>query len=1231
MSEETTVHYFLPAVRYGLAGQIGLQAASAHRASVDVSLTVDGKAVGHATSTVEVVTKKVSLYGPGDVLGFDGARIVARTDPKPDVGDFEPNYFPCVEFVDADFPWRFTADEFSGNRLDPWIALVVLARQSKGEVEQEFAEVRPRSADLPRCIKVLNAKSLPSLGDAWRWAHVRVTAKSGLSMADVEKLLLDRPGQAVSVLHCPRRLAPGVQYSAFVVPAFKLGLEAALGRTLGKETGATQPAWERNEGEIELPYYFRWDFGTGMLGDFERLVRLLEPRELTQLGKRPIDCSDPGFGLAGVNRPDVESVAEKGLLEMEGALQSLDTEYTPWGYDAPPEGPAAPNDHQPPNAFQTDLARLLNRPNTEDPAGDSSDVVHTVDAGSPIQVADITWEYMLLQNELVVRWGANPSAFCEFKYGRSGQGLQPAMTAGHSATVKRLVSEQEYRFEIVAGEARTTGTFRVVLPQVVPPVYGRWHFGKLKTSSNEPDKKLIVDPKSVPSWLEELNLDLRHRAAAGMGAEVVRKNQEPLMASAWEQLGEVERANDILRRAQLGRDSSLALHKRLGHMRAEDFLRVTRAAQRVVFFDEAISPLEERAEKLKTATAYLAAHTRVPTAALDPAFRRIASPRRAIRTRQLRKISLGYDSSRGGTAWPESMVQRLLEGFLEPAGPVRKPLGLSSIGAVSKEFISRSSLPESDPSAAGRDRRRGSQRDDIRGKAFDETAIDGGLIGEILKDKELFEGLEGPAKEVFEGITTAKLGAAVVGVFGGWLDQTEKVLQAPTKDTKFLDELKTQVRAQLHPAVTIVERTKSRFRWAGVVQQHFNVDARRDPLDPILWAPEFDYPMYEPLLDLGHAALLPGVEKIPQNTIGVLKANRRFVEAYLTGCNHEFAGELLWRGYPTDQRGTYFRQFWDVSEHRRSSSEEKAVLSSELRRRGYSGLDQMPPAERLFILASDLRATTNALSDISSTETSDEAKRLMELLHAIDSSGADALAGLTGWESWLEPVVRWVLIENGLADKWRDIRPLTQWPVDHRLGNNGRAVEGGLILVIRGDLLKRYPSALIYAVDEVEEQDGQQQKKVPGLKEFLPDGRDVPDRIYPIFRASMPPDLMFFGFPFSERDARGETQEAAKYFVMEQAPGEPRHGLDESDVPQSSVSTSDDLTWGSFGFGSSGQSKVGEYLDDPGPASAFSILYSPKPLLGFWSKGTSAHRARYTWQKPVRIVVDAKQLLPRKR
>ena len=45
-----------------------------------------------------------------------------------------------------------------------------------------------------------------------------------------------------------------------------------------------------------------------------------------------------------------------------------------------------------------------------------------------------------------------------------------------------------------------------------------------------------------------------------------------------------------------------------------------------------------------------------------------------------------------------------------------------------------------------------------------------------------------------------------------------------------------------------------------------------------------------------------------------METNQRFIEAYMVGLNYEFARKLLWREYPTDQRGSYFRQFWSVGD-----------------------------------------------------------------------------------------------------------------------------------------------------------------------------------------------------------------------------------------------------------------------------------------------------------------------------
>ncbi|MCL4258882.1 MAG: hypothetical protein KJZ53_10200, partial [Anaerolineales bacterium] len=55
-----------------------------------------------------------------------------------------------------------------------------------------------------------------------------------------------------------------------------------------------------------------------------------------------------------------------------------------------------------------------------------------------------------------------------------------------------------------------------------------------------------------------------------------------------------------------------------------------------------------------------------------------------------------------------------------------------------------------------------------------------------------------------------------------------------------------------------------------------------------------------------------GLEHVPPNTIAGLVTNPRFIEAFMVGLNHEMSRELLWRGFPTDQRGSYFRQFWET-------------------------------------------------------------------------------------------------------------------------------------------------------------------------------------------------------------------------------------------------------------------------------------------------------------------------------
>src|SRR2546423_3163266 len=71
----------------------------------------------------------------------------------------------------------------------------------------------------------------------------------------------------------------------------------------------------------------------------------------------------------------------------------------------------------------------------------------------------------------------------------------------------------------------------------------------------------------------------------------------------------------------------------------------------------------------------------------------------------------------------------------------------------------------------------------------------------------------------------------------------------------------------------------------------------------------------EPLKNLSSELLLPNINFIPPNSITLLETNQKFIEAYMVGLNHEFAREILWREYPSTLRGSYFRQFWDITSY----------------------------------------------------------------------------------------------------------------------------------------------------------------------------------------------------------------------------------------------------------------------------------------------------------------------------
>src|SRR5262249_53719121 len=130
------------------------------------------------------------------------------------------------------------------------------------------------------------------------------------------------PNLALSRIICPRRLKPKSPYTCFLVPAFELGRLAGLKQKADPSTDALVPAWNGENPPNPLPVYYSWRFGTGGEGDFESLVRRLEPRVIPAgVGRRDMDVSTPGAGL---------SKANSAPLGLEGALQAPGATPSTW-------------------------------------------------------------------------------------------------------------------------------------------------------------------------------------------------------------------------------------------------------------------------------------------------------------------------------------------------------------------------------------------------------------------------------------------------------------------------------------------------------------------------------------------------------------------------------------------------------------------------------------------------------------------------------------------------------------------------------------------------------------------------------------------------------------------------------------------------------------------------------------------------------------------------------------
>lgn len=942
---------FVPYVLSGLAAALTPPAGSAVRGRTTVTVPVADDAGGS-----DAVSRTVEVQGPGDVLGLD-LRQVVRRYPTPGTVDAEETCHPHIELDRPELPWAFSA-QAPGDTMRPWLALVVLQ-------EREVTWL-PRGQGLHPVIEVRD-DLLPPPASLHRWAHAQTV---GGDTALAARLSTAYAPVNVSRLLAARVLTQETDYVACVVPTTRAGVSAALG---GSE-GTLEPAWTgTGDRLVQLPVYDSWRFRTAPDGDFPSLARRLEGvRAPWQVGRRTLDTSRPGDPL-----DDLDEDAPGRRQVVRCALYAVD----------------------PPPADQ---------------------------------VAD------------AAAWDA--------------------------ATTGTLKDALEHAANLAGTGPDDPTTTEDDLPAVGPRLYARGQRGAatlpVTADGTSPD---------LTDWFAQLNLTPAHRVVAGLGTRVVQQDAEPLMQAAWAQIGQVDAANRQLAQAQLSRHLAASLHARLAEVDPGRLLQLTHpVAPRVRMPGAGLTLLGQEA---RSAT---------PVSALDSAFRRAVRPRGPV-TRRLapqdqltaarvvgqeglaRDFSRTYVRPDGIAGLSEHALAGLDRAALAPALGVDEATALTRVQEASTGLAGTPSLattltrpelwsdpdtsfdpgralverlgeglrrsiasrPEKDPvasrwfgglaaglatsglpgtgqlrelavgvskavvkprepggggrtgvgrgrleeerarggvvvrvgrGASGRDAvRRGVGRElhrdavaeVLRGEAAWRREVDAGrglagLRGRVTDrlpdrlgdrvsrprpgrtDEERLEGLLTPAASELADFARAAQRVSITDVRA----DLERVLgdvgalALPTTPVRpALQVTSRELLDRLDPARTVVAAVRARLHADALVPPDWFDDT---VVRPIMAAPRFDRPMYRALDAYRRDWLVPGLEHIEASDfVTVLASNDEFTEAFLVGLSDEMGRELLWREYPTDQRGTYFRRFW---------SADRDELSEQIHRFGRSRL-----------------------------------------------------------------------------------------------------------------------------------------------------------------------------------------------------------------------------------------------------------------------------------------------------
>ena len=937
----------------GLSAAAVRPAGSAVRSTSKVDVPLADSAGGTASASLTV-----TLYGPGDVRGIEQAQVVRRF-PAPGTQTAEETVLAHIEFDRPELPWAFSATE-QGPVMRPWLTLIVI----------EHADViwEPLTIALLPVMQVPLAQ-LPSLAQADLWAHAQAPRTERATEQDLAARL--SPAHApvnLSRLISPRVLKQNTSYVAAVVPTTDVGVRGGLGLT----GGTLDPAWTSASSDpVRLPVYDSWEFRTGPDGDFRALaLRLHGVVAPYEVGRQFIDTSRPGQPLRPLadDEPGRKQVLRCALFSpTPPPPEQLEAENATWPDDmvnelrteldrpATIEGTERSTDGVP------DLPIIGPRIYAKLHRG--SPVIEGSDWFAELNLTPVRRIVGGLGTRVVQR---DQEPLMQSAWAQLGE-VEAANRAIHLAQLAELLATRLHtrldglqagrmlqvaaplatRVSVTAGSTlaadirvsatpatATQGAFRRMTRPGGPVV------GRADATSQERIGNVLGTDGALRDFTRVYQ---NPEGVAHLTADVVQELDLGLVSLATDVpfdgiAGMLEAAN-----AQVERTGGFASYlTEPARWNAPDTTfdpageLATRWGERLMRSSSVPAVESIRAQRVGPLLAELALSKAVGT---SPIRERLQGAAVTMNDRVL--VDLGGHVAPVDVRPIDIQPVDIRPIDIQPiqaqpidVQPIRvRPIDLGPVIRLNPQDATPLTRISPIGGAVGRLPAGGGPvlgRAGGAGRVAVGDRVPVGGIGRRMIDIDHLQKLADTADPAvrdaglkqFADLAEVRLTPALDSITELPLDVLRAQVTTMVDPGGLLtidkvphrDTLAVQAAAlarAIDPRTTVRAALNGRLHLSAALADKWFAKPR---ITPIMAAPRFDRPMYRALEEYDRDWLMPGLGLLPEDDfVTVLSTNSEFMAAFFVGLSDEMGRELLWRGYPTDQRGTYFHRFWNPS------------------------------------------------------------------------------------------------------------------------------------------------------------------------------------------------------------------------------------------------------------------------------------------------------------------------------